>query len=71
MDDAAEEPSALQTKGPAWRAAEEYGRDMSLVEDSLRKTAQERIQDHQSALDLALSLRKAYVEQHGGPAETS
>jgi hypothetical protein len=42
--------------GAAWRAACEYGFDMSLVEDALRKTLDERIDAHQQALDLILSL---------------
>ena len=32
--------------GPAWRAACEYGFDMSLVEDALDKTVEERIEEH-------------------------
>lgn len=71
MNHVAEDSPALQTVGPAWRAAEDYGLDMSLVADSLRKTAWERIQEHQSALDLALMLRKAYIEQHGGSSRDS
>ena len=42
--------------GPAWRAACEYGFDMSLVEDALRMSPEERIQEHQRALDLVLEL---------------
>ena len=62
----AEDPPLLPAKGPAWRAAEAYGRDMSQVEAALRKPVWERIQDHRSALNLGLMLRKAYLEQHGG-----
>jgi hypothetical protein len=64
----AEEPPILSAKGPAWLAAEKYGLDMSLVEDALRKPVWRRIQEHQSALDTMLMLRKAYLEQHGGSA---
>jgi hypothetical protein len=45
--------------GPAWRAACEYGFDMSLVEDALRMSPEERIQEHQRALDLVLELEAA------------
>ena len=41
---------------PAWREACEYGFDMSLIEDALRKTPEERLDAHQHALDLALLL---------------
>jgi len=42
--------------GPAWRAACEYGFDMSLVEDALGKTPEERLEEHQRALDMVLAL---------------
>jgi hypothetical protein len=42
--------------GPAWRAACEYGFDMSLVEDALSKTPEERLEEHQRALDMLLEL---------------
>ena len=45
--------------GPAWRAACEYGFDMSLVEDALRKTTEQRIEEHQRALDLMLEIQAA------------
>ncbi|HXT12466.1 MAG TPA: hypothetical protein VN873_12955 [Candidatus Angelobacter sp.] len=45
--------------GPAWRAAAEYGFDMSLVEDALRMTPEQRIEQHQRALDLALEVMAA------------
>lgn len=45
--------------GPAWRAACEYGFDMSLVEDALRKTPEERLEEHQRALDLLLEIEAA------------
>jgi len=50
--------------GPAWRAAVEFGFDMSLVEESLRLTTEERIEQHQGALDLALQLMAA-GQRHG------
>ena len=42
--------------GPAWRAACEYGFDMSLVEDALNQTPDERLEEHQRALDMLLVL---------------
>ena len=42
--------------GPAWRAACEYGFDMSLVEDALSKTPEQRLAEHQRALDMALMI---------------
>ena len=42
--------------GPAWRAACEYGFDMSLVEDALSKTPEQRLEEHQRALDMLLAL---------------
>jgi len=42
--------------GPAWRAACEYGFDMSLVEDALNKTPEERLQEHQRSLNMLLEL---------------
>jgi hypothetical protein len=45
--------------GPAWRAACEYGFDMSLVEESLKLTPEERLERHQRALDTVLQLMEA------------
>jgi hypothetical protein len=42
--------------GPAWRAACDYGFDMSLVEDALSLTPEQRIEQHQRALDMILAL---------------
>ena len=42
--------------GPAWRAACEYGFDMSLVEDALRMTPEQRLEQHQHALNLVLEI---------------
>ena len=49
--------------GPAWRAAAKYGFDMSLVEDALRMTPEQRLEQHQRALDLVLEV-KAAGERH-------
>ena len=45
--------------GPAWRAACDYGFDMSLVEDALRMTPEQRIAEHQRALNLLLEIEAA------------
>ena len=45
--------------GPAWRAACEYGFDMSLVEDALLMTPEQRIEEHQRALNLLLEIEAA------------
>lgn len=45
--------------GPAWRAAMEYGFDMSLVEDALQLTPEQRLEQHQNALNLVLEVKEA------------
>ena len=45
--------------GPAWRAAHEFGFDMSLIEDALTKTPEQRLDDHQQALNLVLEIEAA------------
>lgn len=45
--------------GPAWRAAARYGFDMSLVEDALRLTPEQRLEQHQRALDMVLEVKEA------------
>ena len=45
--------------GPAWRAASEYGFDMSLIEDALLMTPEQRLEQHQRALDLVLEVKEA------------
>ena len=52
-------------KGPAWKAAEAYGFDMSLIECSLELTPAERIRQHSQALKTAMMLR-ASVKKHYG-----
>ena len=51
--------------GPAWRAAEAYGCDMSLIEDNLRRTPLERLRQHDRALEMILQLRNAVEHSHG------
>jgi hypothetical protein len=45
--------------GPAWRAAHAAGIDMSLIEDSLRLTPEQRLAEHQQVLDFLDEVRKA------------
>lgn len=45
--------------GPAWRAACDYGFDMSMVEDALHMTPEQRLERHQIALDTVLALLEA------------
>lgn len=40
----------------AWRAASEYGFDMSLIAEALKQTPEERLETHQRALDMILEL---------------
>jgi hypothetical protein len=42
--------------GPAWRAACDYGFDMSLVEDTLQSTVEQRLAEHQRSLNLILEI---------------
>ena len=42
--------------GPAWRAACDYGLDMSLVEEALGMTPEQRLEEHQHALNLVLEI---------------
>jgi hypothetical protein len=58
------QPMTLQPS--AWQVAEEYGFDMSLVEDNLRLTPWERIRRHSRALAMALTLRQAMEKRHAG-----
>ncbi len=45
--------------GPAWRAACQYGFDMSLIEATLRLSPEQRLEEHQRALDLLLEIETA------------
>jgi hypothetical protein len=50
----------------AWEKAIEYGCDMSLLEENLRKTPTQRIRAHQRALNTAIMLRNAMEKKHAG-----
>jgi hypothetical protein len=45
--------------GPAWRAAMEFGFDMSLVEDTLRLSPEQRLDEHQQLLNFHLEIEAA------------
>ncbi len=45
--------------GPAWRAAMEYGFDMSLIEASLKLTPEQRLAEHQQAIDFMIELQES------------
>lgn len=45
--------------GPAWRAAHEYGFDMSLIEASLALTPEQRLAEHQQVIDFLLEVQEA------------
>ena len=54
------EPDDLRPpRGPAWRSAEEYGLDMSLVESTLRRTPEQRIRLNEHSVAMVLELREA------------
>ena len=50
--------------GPAWRAAHQAGIDMSLLEDSLKLTPEERLAEHQQVIDFLLEVQEA-GQSHG------
>ncbi len=45
--------------GPAWRAAIEYGFDMSLIEESLKLTPEQRLAEHQQVIDFLTELQES------------
>lgn len=50
--------------GPAWRAAHAAGVDMSLIEDALKMTPEQRLAEHQQVLNFLLEVREA-GQSHG------
>jgi len=60
-------PEQTAERGPAWKAAEAYGFDMSIIESNLLRTPAERMRVHSRALAAALELRKAMRGRYGGP----
>ena len=45
--------------GPAWRAAHAAGIDMSLIEDALKLTPEQRLAEHQQVIDFLLEIQEA------------
>ncbi len=45
--------------GPEWRAAMEYGFDMSLIEASLKLTPEQRLAEHQEVIDFLIELQES------------
>jgi hypothetical protein len=45
--------------GPAWRAAYEAGIDMSLIEDFLKLTPEQRLEEHRQVLAFLEEVRTA------------
>ena len=45
--------------GPAWRAAHSAGIDMSLIEDSLRLTPEQRLAEHQQVINFLIEVQEA------------
>ena len=45
--------------GPAWRAAMEYGFDMSLIEESLKLTPEQRLAEHQQVINFLIELQES------------
>jgi hypothetical protein len=43
--------------GPAWRAAAQFGFDMSLVEAALQMTPEQRLDEHQQLLNFFLEIQ--------------
>ncbi|HUD84253.1 MAG TPA: hypothetical protein VMQ67_12150 [Candidatus Saccharimonadales bacterium] len=50
--------------GPAWRAAFAAGIDMSLIEDALTLTPEQRLAEHQQVIDFLLEVQEA-ARSHG------
>jgi hypothetical protein len=50
--------------GPAWRAAVKHGFDMSLIEESLKLTPEQRLAEHQREPDFSIEVREA-GQSHG------
>ena len=60
------EPEPKDVRTSAWKAAEAYGFDMSLIEANLRRTPAERIRMHARTLTLALALRQQMKNHRAG-----
>jgi hypothetical protein len=45
--------------GPAWREAHECGCDMSLLEESLKLTPEQRLAQHQQVINFLIEIQEA------------
>lgn len=45
--------------GPAWRAAHAAGIDMSLIEEALKLTPEQRLAEHQQLIDFLIEIEEA------------
>ena len=59
-----EERRPTSTDGPAWKAAERFGIDMSLLELSLQRTPLERLRVHSRALAMLSVVKEAAKQRH-------
>ena len=55
----------------AWREVEVQGMDVALLYDSWRKTPEERIREHASALNSIVVLRESFQKQHAESGRTA
>ena len=61
------DPGPKAADASAWKAAEAYGFDMSLIEANLRRTPAERIRLHARVLNLSVALRQQMKNRRAGP----
>jgi hypothetical protein len=45
--------------GPAWRTAVEYGFDMSLIEESLKLTPEQRLAEHEQVINFLIEVQES------------
>jgi hypothetical protein len=53
------EYEAAPNAGPAWRAARDYGFDMSLVDAFLKLSPEQRLAEHQQVINFLLEVQEA------------
>jgi len=58
-------PKGEFVPGPAWRAAEAHGVDMSLIESNLRRSPAERVRAHSRDLAMERELKEAMRKRDG------
>ena len=65
----ADESGVNAQEGPAWKAAREFGFDMSLVEVALGNTPEQRLDEHQRFLDLILEIQSMLPQENANGAK--